>query len=234
MTTTAPTFTLIPPDTKDVQVEQSSIVAKAKALVVTSAPEHEVALLELKAIATAEKRVKELFDKPKKDANQAHKSLCDAEKSLLDPLVEARRIVTSKATIYEQEMQRRAEEEARQREDEARKAEEQRQLEDAILAESSGDQAAADAIMAEPVVIPTVEPAPRIATVSGITSRTTYGAKVVDLMALIKYVAKNPHEAALLEVNTTALNGRAKSMKEGFKLPGCELVKTTGKSVKVG
>ncbi len=227
-------LTLISPETTELEVEKSSIVKRANDLTIASADEHAVALLMLKDVATAQRKVQELFKDPKAAAHAAHKSITEAEGKLLGPLAEARGIISRKATTYELEEQRKAEEEAKRLQEEARQAEEKRQIEDAILAEASGDKAQAEEILAAPVEVATVKPIPQIARMSGITSRTNYKGEVEDLLVLVKHVAANPHLIGLLEVNQTGLNAYAKAMKEGFKMPGCRLVKDVAKSVKVG
>ena len=220
------------PDTEEVEKDNSVIVSNAKAMTVTSQPEHHLGLEFLKSLAIAEKRVKDLFAESKDFAHKAHKAITEAEKKMLLPIAEAKSIVTQKVLKFQIEEQKKAEELQRQAQEAARKAEEERALADAIEAEASGDKAAAEQIIAAPISVPTVTVAPNVAEVEGISSRVYYRCKVVNLLELVKYVAANPHEISLLQPDETVLRKRAESMKEGFRLPGCELDKQQGLAVR--
>ena len=223
---------IVTPDSVPIEKEISPIVARAQALTVTSEAEHGVAQEVLKSVAIAERRVKELFEEPKVAAHQAHKAITKAEGKLLEPLVLARGILSKKCTAYEIEEQRKADEERQRLEVIAKQQEEERQLLAAVDAEAAGDKAGAEQILQEETVTPSIYVAPKVADVQGISTRTTWGAEVVSLIELVKYVAGNPNEIALLEANMPALNGRARSMKQGFKLPGCRLVENRSHSVR--
>lgn len=220
------------PDQDPIRMENSGIIERAQSLKVSNQDEHGVALEVLKSIATAERRVKDLFSEPKAAAHKAHKAITEAEKKLLDPLQEARGIVSRKANSYEIEEQRKADEERQRLELEAKKQEEDRKLAEAASVEASGDKEAAEQIIEEPIEIPVIHVAPKVAEVKGISSRETFRAEVVDFLALVTYVAANPNKIALLQPNQVAINQLAKSMREGFELPGCRLIKDRIKSVK--
>lgn len=219
------------PDPEVIQKEYFPTVSGAKALVISNKEEHAIGLNVLKSIATAEARVKDLFKDPKEAAHKAHKAITEAEKKLLLPLADARNDVTGKILRFQSEERKKAEEEQKRLQEEARKAEEERQLADAIEAEAAGDTQGADIIMAAPAAVPVVEVKPNVAILAGVGSRTYYRCKIVSLIELVRYVASNPNEISLLQADETALRKRAESMKEGFKLPGCELDKKEGLSV---
>lgn len=220
------------PDPEVVQKEYFPTVSSAKALIVTNKDEHQIGLTMLQQIAVAEKRVKDLFKDPKDAAHAAHKAICEAEKKLLVPLADARYDVQRKCLEFQSAEKRKAEEAQRKLQEEARRAEEERALADAIEAEESGDKKAAEQILAAPVAVPVVQVEAQVAKVAGVTSRVYYRCKVTDFLSLVKYVAANPHEIALLQPDETALRKRAESMKDGFKIPGCELDKQDSLSVK--
>ena len=56
--------------------------------------------------------------------------------------------------------------------------------------------------------------------VSGISTSTNWKAEVTDMLALVKFVAANPHMIDLLQVNTTTLNQHAKATKDNTKIDG--------------
>lgn len=218
------------PDSGDVEKEYSSVVLKAKAVVVRNKAEHGEAVEVMRSIALAEKRVKDLFEEPKRLAHAAHKSITTAEGKLLAPLLEARGIVHRKATEYEIEEERVRQEAQAALEKAAHEAEVERQLAEAVAADEAGDKAGAEEILAAPVEVPAIKVAPALAKVEGASVRQSYGAEVHDLLALVKHVAAHPEELALLQPNGPAINARARSMRDGFKLPGCRLVKDAVRS----
>lgn len=220
------------PDTEAVEKDHSLMMTNAKELVVSNELQHGIGLEVLKGLAIAEKRVKDLFAESKDLAHKAHKAITEAEKKMLLPIAEARQIVQTKCLKYQAIERQKAEVEQRRLQEEARKAEEERQLLDAIEAEKAGDKTAAEQIIAAPIAVPVVKVEAQVAKVAGVTSRVYYRCKVVSLIDLVKYVAQNPNEIALIQADETALRKRAESMKDGFKLPGCELDKQDSLSVK--
>ncbi len=93
------------------------------------------------------------FFKPMKDsAYQAHKAICDREKTMLTPLRNAEKTVkrTMGDYLMEQERKRKAEEEAARK---AAAAERERKLSEATELESAGDVAGAETAMAEAMVM---------------------------------------------------------------------------------
>ena len=97
-------------------------------------------------------------------------------------------------------------------------------------AESVAHQAQQTAAVAEHVAsvitAPLVES--EVPTVKGITTTTRYKAEVVDMMALIKFVAANPQYAECLEANQTALNKLASSLKTNLQINGVRVVPVEG------
>lgn len=215
---------IVSPETGLIEKENSPIVEGARALVVSNLAEHAVGQEALKRIATASKKVEELFKDPKALAHKAHKAITQAEAQLLEPLKEARRIVSDKLYQYEEAERRRAEEEARQKEEEARRAEEERQLLDAVAAEESGDKEGAAAILEEETVVPTIAPQPAVAKTKGVSGAVPYAAEVTDLKALVKWVAarcdKDPGVLAYLKADTVALNKVAGAQKANLRIDG--------------
>jgi hypothetical protein len=68
---------------------------------------------------------------------------------------------------------------------------------------------------------PPVAAAPRV---EGVSFRDTYTAEVFDLMALVRAVATGLAPITLLQVNTTALNGMARALKNALALPGVRVI----------
>jgi hypothetical protein len=75
-------------------------------------------------------------------------------------------------------------------------------------------------VMVAPIAIVT-QAAPKVA---GISTRQVWKAEVFDKAAFIKYVAANPQYLNLLDVNITAVNGMAKSLKDQMNIDGVRAV----------
>jgi hypothetical protein len=120
---------------------------------------------------------------------------------------------------------------------------EDRRLQEAAQLEAAGDRAGAERLIAAPVAAPLVSPAPVFAPrppvaappkVEGVSFRDAYHAEVVDLMALVKAVAAGQAPLTLLQVNTTALNGLARSLKGALVIPGVKVVSDRVAAVRAG
>lgn len=218
------------PDLKELQQVAAPIVTRAEALEVATKEQHEGGLLLLKDIKIGRKGIKGKIDPICKQANDLHKSLTGLRGEALKPWDHAEAITTGKLNIYESDQRAIAEQAAAEAEEEARKLEEERRLNEAIEAEAAGEDP--DAILDEPVVAPEITVEPETAKVAGVSSRTTYNARVMDIVMLAKYVSEHPEWGNLIEANMSALNGLARSQRDAFKVPGCELVKNTVRSVR--
>ncbi len=220
------------PTTQPIAEEMAPLVRRAAERVVTDKAEHLVALATIQDLARAEKVVKEKFSDPKTKAHAAHKAICALEKELLMPLGVARRVVNGKAGAYEREQLEIAEKERRRLEAAAKKAEEERQLQDAITAEDEGDTERAEAILAEPTTAPVIHVEPEVARVEGVSERVTWRAEVEDLLALVKYVARNPQWVGFLNPDMPNLNRVARSTREAMNIPGVRAVSETTRAVR--
>lgn len=191
-------------------------------LVVDDKDSHATAEAYVVKIKSIETSVRNLFAGPKARAHEAHKAICAAETTLLEPLVAAQRHVRGLITTYVQEQQRKEAEERRRLEAEAREREQKRLQDEAEAAELSGDRHAAEEILNEalaPPVVP-VEVDSQIAKTAGVSYRQVWSADVISLRALILHVAERPELTDLLEPNMTALNGMARALKGSMSIAG--------------
>ena len=111
----------------------------------------------------------------------------------------------------------------------ARKKAEDKQLEEAqLLADLGMNEAAEEALIAEPVIerVKVAEPVKA----QGASVRTYYSAQVTDLKSLVVAVATGLAPIQAIEANMTYLNGRATLEKDGFILPGVSVVKEVKQS----
>lgn len=217
-------ITIEKPAPPSIVAELAPVVQAAKLFTIDSIETHAAALDRIKRLRLGERAIEEHFARAKKAASDAHRQLVQSINALVGPLAEARSIYDRAALAFEQEQKRIAEEESRWLQEQARQQEEERALMDAVEAENAGDAAGAEAILAQPVAVPVVHVTPNVATVAGVSSRTTWSAEVTDLLALVKYVAAHPEWLNLIEPNLPALNKLAQAQRRALAIPGVKAV----------
>lgn len=222
----------IPATTTKLVREAQTWPDRARAVRIVDSRTYEVAadmLLGIKALRT---QIGADLDPLIKSAYEHHRDLVAFKRKSDDPLAEAEGIIKGGLKTYDEEQERLRQEEERRLQEIARKEAEDRALAEAAALEreavESGDPSLlfeAHALVDEPVVAPVVQLARSTPKVAGISYKEAYRAEVTDLLALVRYVAQHPEHLALLQANTTALNGMARSMKDGLKLPGVRVIK---------
>lgn len=225
-------FLIQGPDPSKIHADFLPVLSEAKAIQVTDKPSADRAAELMQGIAGAIKFLKDGdptngwpgFTKPKKAADEAHDFICKAEKAALFPYEDAKKALGLRVFGWQERERLAAEEAARVAQEAARKAEEERKIREAVAAEEAGDKAGAVAILDEPVTAPTFTPA-EPAKLKGVSIPMAYKGSCDDLLALAKHVIAHPEDVNLLQPNESAINARARSQKEAFKLPGCRLVK---------
>lgn len=228
-----PDIVLVQPDETAVRGEITPVVQEALGLVVCDVESHGIGLTLIAGITRAERKVAELFAEPKKAAHAAHRAVTAAENKLLAPLAEAKAVANLKCSAFEAEQQRIAQEATRAAEEEMRRRQDNERLQEALAAEAAGDKADAEAILNMPATPVVVHVAPNVATVEGISTRTTWRAEVTDKAAMVAYVATNREWLNLLDPNMPALNALARSAREGLSIPGVRAVAETVRAVRV-
>lgn len=208
-------------ETPDLHEETNALVLDARAITITTTEECQAAAdflnLTVKAL---ERKIVEVFAPMKDAAHKAHKTICASESEQLQPVREAERIVKDAIKAFQSEQRRLAEEDARRRQEEQRKLDEERRLQEALELEADGEEEAAMQVIsapARPALVPVRSAPPKV---SGIATKTTYSARVVDPLAFLKHIVANPHLLALVTFNMTALNMQARSLKGALNLPG--------------
>jgi hypothetical protein len=204
---------------------------KAASLAVNDAPTYTIAGEFLKGIKALRARIADTFDPHITRAFQAHKALVKEKADAEAPLQVAERAIKDKLVAFDKEQERLRLAEQRRLEEAARQAEETRRLAEASAMEAealaNGDmalQAEAEALIAAPVETPVVFIEKATPKVAGLAYRLTYSAEVVNLAALVGYVAAHPESANLLLPNTVALNQMARAMKTALRLPGVKVI----------
>jgi hypothetical protein len=190
----------------------------------------------LKGIKQLRQKIAETFDPHIKRAFDSHRALCEEKRQAEAPLTEAERVLKNALVTYDTEQERLRREEQRRLEREAQQEQERLSLERAAALEREGNafgdtamvdearQVLEEQLQAPPPPIAAVQKAtPRVA---GIVHRSTWSARVTDMMALIRFVAANPSHAGLLQINQAALNAQARSLKGGLRIPGVQPLET--------
>lgn len=218
---------IAPEDQKQVALLQVRVAPsgeRARALVVKTQEDYERAGDFLRDSKTLQKEIHDALDPVVQKAHQAHKAATAVQSRLLEPLVEAEKIVKGKMGAYQEERERIALAEQREKEREARRLEEERILREAQELEARGDVQAAEEVISAPIVTTAIPAAPR-PTASGTAARWKYSARVTDLAALVKASAEGKVPAGLVVADVSALNKLASALKESLSIPGVELVR---------
>lgn len=211
------------------KTEAETLPSKANRLVIVDQATYDEVVEVGKGANALAKSIKDHYAPMKEAAHLAHKRICDAEKAMLAPVEQAVKTLKGKIAEYTAEQQRKQREEQARLELETRRREEEERLKMAEEAQQDGASAeVVDEILetAAPVVIPKAAPGYQAA--NGVSTRKNYRAKVVSIKDLCRAVADGVIPESFVNPNQTALNGRATSDKEGFSIPGCELVIETG------
>jgi len=224
MTTTA----LALPEPERLAHEARSWPDRARDLDVTDDETYEFASAMILGIKELRQQI-EIYHAPLKEAaHRAHRKICDAERGLLAPLVEADGIVVPKITAFLQrkEQERRIQEaqarEAQRRIEDEQRAAEARSLQAAGESEAAAQLLASPPPPAPPVVIPPSGPK------TGIGMRTTWKARVTDVRALCAAIGDGRVPVSAIEVKQGVLDAQARVLKSEMHWPGTEAYEETG------
>lgn len=192
------------------EVQAKDLASQAALIVVADGPSFEAAAECLRGVKSYLRRVAEVFDPIISAAHRAHKVAVEQRKRLEVVALDAERALKAGMAEYERETARRAEEAARAAEQERERLEaeartqaeieqqriraeaEERRLDAAIAAEEAGDSAKAERLLAAPVLVPVVAPAPVFMAApqasspkaAGIAFRTDWDFEIIDAAAI--------------------------------------------------
>lgn len=204
--------TIAEPQTQAVEAKTLTAIEQAKAMTITTNLELARADGFCVALKELEREIVGTFADAKAKAFAAHRAVTAAEAKHLEPVMDARKIVKTKMSSYqdEQEALRRAEE--RRLEAEARKKAEDEALAAAEAAERSGDTGMAEAIIQAPVeVAPVVLAKATPKTQTQIRKVWTY--RVTNEAAVPR---------SYLMVDHVKLGQQARATQDSIKVPGVE------------
>lgn len=236
------------PDSEGMIRQSGAMLTFAQGLLIDSPDTNQMAGEELASIKGKLNKLDALRKSITKPMDDAKAAVMDLFRAPVATLQDAERTIKNKMLAYTSEQERIAEQRrraaeavAQQERDrlaaEAAETERLAQEEAAKLLESADGPAneetvqQAQAVMqqaqetaaalrssAAVMTAPIVSDAPSRA--SGTAVKEVWKATVDDKLKLIQHVAANPHLVNLLDINQTALNQMAKSLKSGLNIPG--------------
>ncbi len=229
-------ITIVTPGPSALAARLAPMVAVAKQYEVTDVDTHATALERAKTLRLGERDITADFEPARKAADDAKKQVLRLRDGYIAPIAEARGIYDRKAADFERVEREKAEKLQRELQEKARREEEERQLMDAVNAEADGDATGAEAILNEQPQVPVVTVAPQVATVSGVTSRELWSAKVDDVIECLLFMTRRPEWRAGLERLKPELESLLRPMavaqRGSLAIPGVSAVCTTCRSYK--
>jgi hypothetical protein len=221
----------MPAEVQTVSRKSQDLTGRASTLAVVDPDSQTEASEALLAIAAMRKEIADTF-KPMKDAAfKAHKTVCQQEKMLDDPLAQAEATLKGRIGHFVAEQQRLAREaeeaaraeERRRADEEAAQASQEQALDQAIDLETRGDVAGAAAVLANPApvaprYIAPAPVAPAVAQVKGVSMRTDWDFRITNISLI-------PRD--YLVPNETAIRNLGKNTKGRANVPGVEFFEKT-------
>jgi len=209
-------------DFKQIEDEVSPVVQDAALITVTNRADYASAAEFLKELKAAQNRVTTFFASMKSKAHAAWKQIVADENNVLNPLKEAETSIKRRMLAYDQEERRRAVVEQRRLQkiaDAKAKAEKQRQITAAenLKTDSLRGERIEEANEIEAPVIHVQHDTPKVA---GISTRTTWKAKIVNKHDFVQAALTDTNLLSFLTVDQTALNRLAQATKGQLNYPG--------------
>lgn len=202
---------------------------------------------DLQKLSAEYKRVEDMRFSITRPLDEAKKQAIAAFKPYLDKIKEADTSIRGELNrwmLEEKRRQREEEERAAKMEAERQaKLEEERRAAEAAFDEAtaSGSMEEAEAALAkvdalhEEEEMAMISPAQDVVAaqkIGGISQRSTYKVKSIDLHALVKAAADNPDLLVYLKTNDVQINKEVRAMRERFKVPGIATEEAFGLSVR--
>jgi hypothetical protein len=215
--------------------ETNSIANWANGLFVSSKEEYQMAYARVKEIKRIRAKWVAYWGPVKTKAHAAWKEVVSREKAVADLCDAAERMAKDKADAWFAEQQRIAAEEQRRLQaiaDEKARKERERLEKEALKLKTPElrEERLAQAAEVEAPII-TVE-APE--QVEGVSTRTIWKARVVDMAALIDGAKPGTVAASFLMVNQQVADSFARATKNSVPVPGVEFIQERGVAVRRG
>ena len=173
----------------EIQNESNGIISEAEQINICCQEDLVFANDFLGNIKSMSKKVEEYWKDPKKRAKEAHQLICDKEKEMLLPLKDSEKIIKNKISAYNEELKRKAEEEAERIKLEKIKLV-QEELAKAKEARENGNEIEANIIENNAMLIEKAEinTGNQIEKVEGLSFRKNYEIIVVDEKQVPSYI----------------------------------------------
>lgn len=218
------------PDAAGLGKSAAAALAMVNAFEIVDATTYELAADELKEIKARTTKLEEQRKALTGPLDAVRKGIMDLFRGPLDVLGQAEGAIKQKMLAYQAAEQRKADEQriaaekAAQEERDRLEAEAKALAEQGRAGEAAIKETVATMIVAAPVAAPAVPKA------EGVKITKTIDFEVVDTLALIQHVAKNPELVALLAVDSTRLRGYVRGLGMATSLPGVRVFEKQGLS----
>ncbi len=243
MTTTIPLAVQSDPQAMAAPDEAQHMLQVALSYEIDSPEMLDAAAAELSNVVARKKAITEKRLDITRPLDAAKRAVMDFFAGPLDLLEQAERALKGGMVGYERKERERiaAEQRAADQRAAAERAEAQRQAEaaeraaraaqrdgDAEAAEQAAARAEAAREQAELAMVAPTMPTIAVPKAAGASFRGTWKGRVTDKAALIAAAAARPELQGLLAIDTTALNGMARAVKDSGKVPGVEFYEERG------
>jgi hypothetical protein len=206
--------------TEQVEMEASALEIQVSSLEILTAEDCELACELEKRVGLAIKRAVTLTEKSIQTAKDSLEAAKKVREDLCGPLERSKPVLRQKIGAWREAEKERSAAIARAARESAQRMAEEEALSRAVRLESSGNTAAAEALIAHVPAPPVVMAAPRPSG-HGVNVRKVWSAQVDDLAKLIAWVAEDiSGRKAFLEPCMPALNAQARSLKDDLRIPG--------------
>lgn len=208
---------------QEIKQEALSVIERSKIVKITDqASYNQATSLLLEQVMPFRKKWKLYWQVVKKPLKEAVDAVQAKFNEADEPLEKAEKAIKAELSRWETEQERIRQELQRKAEKEAREREENERILQATLAEEEGARPEeVEAIVQAPVTVvaPPVERTYERA--SGVSSRDNYKCKVNDLKALCKAIGAGKVPVNYVLPNESVLNARARADRETLNIPGC-------------
>jgi hypothetical protein len=201
------------------------VLRQAEALTITSDADFQDAAVTLREIASRLKDIDEERRRLTQPLDESKRRIMDLFRPALEQLDRAQRLVKACIADWTQQQERaRRLREAEEAEAARKRAAQLQAQAERAAAAGHHEKAAALEGAADNITPPEI---PEPAKAPGVSTRESWSAKVVDVVALIQAVAAGTVPAEALSVDMTFLNRMARALKGSLNYPGVEAVKET-------
>lgn len=211
-------------EAKELTTTIYSEMQKLDRLVVSSQEDFVRAGESYKLFNEYDKKVRDFWDTPIKNAHTLHKSLVAKRDEMMEPITKTKSLIRAAMTKFQDEMERKRREEEARAIAAAKKAAEDAAIAKAVELEAKGRLAQAEVVMSTPVTVKPVMVKAEVPSGFGNITRKTWSAEVVSMRQLIEGVLAGTADASLIQPNLVVLNAMARSQKSAFNVPGVRAV----------